>query len=388
LPSERPGEKQRGQDASTGIERILPGVFLSIRAVHVSQGVLCWITGRKAYRRPWLMGLMTVGAVAELGWLFQRTRRVGRHDATAARIDALFGALGLAVISVSTSSEDRTSSINWIMPLSVGGALGFSFALERTEGLALTTGLASIYFATVADALRSKGGSAATAVANIVSYPGFFLVGHSAVVVARRMAGEVDRARYQEVERSAELASERERNAAHRMIHDSALQTLEVLSRDTSLSLSDVRKLAAAEAVALRRAITDRHGEPTDLVVHLHDLTERLRGRGLRVELVSAELIDDPGPAITAALCDAAGEALTNVAKHASVDRVVVRVASAQGGIRLTVRDHGRGYDTATHKEGFGQRHSIRKRMQEVGGRSEIWSEPDQGTRVELWAPS
>jgi signal transduction histidine kinase len=334
------------------------------------------------------MGIMTAGAVAELGWLFQRTRKVGHHDATSAGVDALFGTIGLVVISASTSSEDRTSSINWVMPLTVGGALGCSFALERTEGLALTTGLAATYSATVAEALKSHSGRAATAVANIASYPGFFVVGHTAGAVARRMAGEVDLARRREVERSAELASERERNTAHRMIHDSVLQTLEVLSRDTSLSLDEVRKLAGAEAAALRRAITHRDREPADIVVRLESVADRLRKRGLRVELVSAELGEDPEPAVTAALCDAAGEALTNVAKHSSVDRVVVRVSSVSGGIRLTVRDHGQGYDTAAHKGGFGQLYSIRERMEEVGGRSEIWSEPGRGTKVELWAPS
>jgi signal transduction histidine kinase len=383
-PSAEPPDK----NASVWIERILPGVFLAIRAVHVSQGVLCWVAGRRSYRRPWLMGLLTAGAVAELGWLVQRTRKVGRHDVTAARLDALFGAVGLAVMAVSTSSEDRTSSINWVMPLTVGGALGGSFALERTEGMAVTVGLAATYTATVAEALSSRSGRAATAVANIASYPGFFLVGYTAAAVARRMANEVDLAKRREVAQSAELASEKERNAAHRMIHDSALQTLEALSRDESLSQNDLRNLAGAEAVALRRAITDREGEPADLVLRLRGVADRIRGRGLRVELVSSELALDPGPIVTAALCDAAGEALNNVVKHAEAKRVVMRLSSFEGGIRLTVRDHGKGYDTAVHEGGFGQRHSIRKRMEEVGGRSEIWSEPGRGTRVELWAPS
>ena len=334
------------------------------------------------------MGLLTAGAVAELGWLFQRTRSVGHHDVTGARLDTLFGTLGLGVIALSTSSEDRTSSINWLMPLTVGSALGCSFALERTEGLALTTGLAATYTATVAESLRSNTGKTATAVANIASYPGFFVVGHTAIAIARRMANEVDEARRREVEQSTELASDRERNAAHRMIHDSALQTLEALSRDGNLSLSEVRTLAGAEAEELRRAITDEGGAPANLVVRLREVGDRIRSRGVRVELVAAELLGQPEPSVTAALCDAANEALTNVAKHAEADQVVVRLASVGGGIRLTVRDHGKGYDTEAKGEGFGQHYSIRKRMEEVGGRSEIWSEPGRGTRVELWAPS
>ena len=197
------------------------------------------------------------------------------------------------------------------------------------------------------------------------------------------MAAEVDEARRRDVERSAELASEKERNAAHRMIHDSALQTLETLSRDTALSLDDVRALARAEAAALRHAITDGDDDPADLVVRLREVVDRFGRRGLKVELVTAELVDDPVPAVTSAFCNAVGEALTNVAKHAGVDRVVVRVANVSDGIRLTVRDHGKGYDTSAQAGagGFGQRHWIRERMDEVGGRGEVWSQPGRGTR-------
>ena len=334
------------------------------------------------------MGLVTAGAVAELGWLFRRTRRIGRHDPAAARVDVALGVLSLAAIAASTSSEDRTSSINWVMPLTVGGALGCSFASERAEGFALTAGLTATYTLTVSDSLRSGTGRAATAVANIASYPGFFVVGNAAAAVARRMAAEVDEARRREVERSVELASEKERNAAYRMIHDSALQTLEALSGDPNLSLDDVRSLAGAEAVALRHAITDRGDEPADLVVQLREVVDRFSRRGLRVELVTAEFGDDPHPLVTTALCDAAGEALTNVAKHAGVDRVVIRLAGVSDGIRVTVRDHGKGYDTSRNDAGFGQQHSMRDRMEEVGGRAQIWSEVGRGTKVELWVPN
>lgn len=94
-----------------------------------------------------------------------------------------------------------------------------------------------------------------------------------------------------------------------------------------------------------------------------------------------------PGPTAIAGICDAAGEALTDLRKHAEVDRVVVRLAAVRGGIRLTVRDHGKGYDTSMRAGGFGQRHSITARMEGIGGRAEFWSKPGRGTKVELWAP-
>jgi signal transduction histidine kinase len=368
-------------------ERILPGVFLAVRAIHVTQGMVCWATGRQSYRRPRLMGLLTLSAAAEFGWLCQRTRKSGRHSANAARVDAIFGAVGLAVVAASTSQEDRTSSMNWMLPLSVGGAIGCAFAQEQTEGLALTAGMATAYTVSVSESLTSKEGRAATAFANIASYPGFFLVGRIVIHVVRRMAAEIDSSRRREVDRSAELAAERERNAAHRMIHDSALQTLEVLSRDTTLSKNDLRNLARTEADVLRRSITDGSAERGDLVTRLRAIVDRFGQRGLKVELVTDELIQSPATVTAVALCDAAAEALANVVKHAGVDRVVVRLANVPGGVKLTVRDHGKGYNLASNVGGFGQQHSILDRMAEVGGLGEIWSEPGRGTRVELRAP-
>ena len=151
-------------------------------------------------------------------------------------------------------------------------------------------------------------------------------MGHFAVSVARRMASEIDEAWRREVERSSELASEKERNAAHRMIHDSALQTLEALSRDTALSPEEVRAIATAEAATLRRSITDGDHEPASLIVSLRRLVDRFDRRGLKVRLVTEDTTFHPDPTVTTALCDAVGEALTNVCKHAEVDRVVVRL--------------------------------------------------------------
>ena len=222
-------------------------------------------------------------------------------------MDAAFGVVSLAIIGSSTAPEDRTTSINWVMPLTVGGALGCSFISERGEGFALTAGMSAAYTLTVAEALKSGSGRAATAVANIASYPGFFVVGHFAVSVARRMASEIDEARRREVERSSELASEKERNAAHRMIHDSALQTLEALSRDTALSPEEVRAIATAEAATLRRSITDGDHEPASLIVSLRRLVDRFDRRGLKVRLVTEDTTFHPDPTVTTALCDAGG---------------------------------------------------------------------------------
>jgi signal transduction histidine kinase len=92
-------------------------------------------------------------------------------------------------------------------------------------------------------------------------------------------------------------------------------------------------------------------------------------------------------------LADAAHEALTNVVKHAGVDRAVVRAATVDDGTRVTVRDHGQGFDPAAVQADatgarFGVRQSIKARMADAGGTAVVDSSPGRGTRVELWVPA
>jgi signal transduction histidine kinase len=370
------------------MERTMAGIFLAVRTVHVAQGTICWITGRRAYRRRGLVAASTAGAIVELGWLVARDRRLHRHDALAARVDAVACLVGLISLAAATEPDDRTTSMNWMLPAGVGSTLGASFGLSSSEAAAFSAALAGTYLGGVWGTARRSGGPAATAVANTASFPLFFAIGDLLSRFARRMAGELDEARRVAVEQSGQIAAERARNAAHRSLHDSALQTLEVLARETSLSDEDVRRIARREADGLRRALAGDGSVAVDLADRLIELADRYRERGLHVELVISELGRAASAEATGALSEAAGEALTNVVKHAGVSRVVVRAASTTDGTRVTVRDHGKGFDTGEPTGGFGIEHSIDERMREVGGRATVWSEVGRGTRVELWAPS
>jgi len=78
---------------------------------------------------------------------------------------------------------------------------------------------------------------------------------------------------------------------------------------------------------------------------------------------------------------------LMNVRKHAGTSQAVVTIEPAHGGMRMTVRDDGKGFDPSLGT-GFGTTQSIIERMAEVGGSAEIDSAPGDGTRVTLWGPS
>jgi PAS domain S-box-containing protein len=115
---------------------------------------------------------------------------------------------------------------------------------------------------------------------------------------------------------------------------------------------------------------------------------------GLRVD-VSADPHADPARKdVRTLLFESVRELLFNVVKHAQVDRVTVDLArTADDALRITVADHGIGFDPAalvdrarTGQVGWGL-FSIRERLTLLGGRFEIDSTPGHGTTFRLIAP-
>ncbi len=173
--------------------------------------------------------------------------------------------------------------------------------------------------------------------------------------------------------------------AAH--LHDSVLQTLALIQKNSHdsgtvarLARSQERDLRAwlysgestdesTVAGALRRVaatVEDSHGVPVELVV-VGDLPY---GEGL------------------SAVVKATGEAVTNAAKHAGVDRVDVYAEVTDAEVTVFVRDRGRGFDPGTIPDDrYGVRQSIHDRMERHGGRAEIRSTPGEGTEVRLHLP-
>lgn len=367
---------------------MLATAFLAIRTVHVVQGATCLVSGRRAYRRPTLAAALEAAAVVELVGVGWRVVRSGRYAAPLARADSAFGLLGLCALSAAMEPADRTASLNWMLPLSVGSCLGTAVGEDAGEGVALSAALGLTYAATTRSALRRGGGPAATAAANALSYPAFFAAGLLVVRQARRMAQAVDEARQTAVEQGARLAAEAARNREHRLLHDSALQTLEAVGRGALTEPDKIRQHARREAAVLRRALSGYPVAPDSLLARLDSLATEFAEHDLRVEVVADELTAQPSPATTDVLCDAGREALANVVKHAGVSKCVLRLTESPGGWTVTVRDRGCGFDPAETPRGFGLNHSISARLSEIGGSGRVVSAPGEGTRVELWVPS
>lgn len=188
-----------------------------------------------------------------------------------------------------------------------------------------------------------------------------------------------------------------ERARQHRMLHDTVLQTLETLSLpgggSTEQQLAEVRRTARAQAVDLRNLLEKASRESAEeaarpLGEKLTALAAEMAREGLRAQVVIAELDEDTLSEVRQlAIRDAAREAMRNTLKHGGTDQVVVRVDERDGGIAVTIRDHGTGFDEAQRPAGFGISESITARLAEAGGRARVESRPGNGTRVTLWMP-
>jgi signal transduction histidine kinase len=87
-----------------------------------------------------------------------------------------------------------------------------------------------------------------------------------------------------------------------------------------------------------------------------------------------------------------AQEALTNVAKHAAATQVDVSLTLDAQQARLTVRDNGRGFDTASRRAGaIGDAGwgllGIEERANLLGGQAVVESSPGAGTQVGVTVP-
>jgi signal transduction histidine kinase len=193
-----------------------------------------------------------------------------------------------------------------------------------------------------------------------------------------RLAGELAAERRERIR-----SEERSEMAAH--LHDSVLQTLAMIQR--SDDPRHMVTLARGQERELREWLYGRGG-PED---GPDDLETAITGTASRVEAAHDVPIDVVvvGQAVMTddlrALVQAAGEAMTNAARHAGASRISVFAEVGDEDIDLFVADQGKGFDpelVAPERRGIAD--SIRGRMKRHGGNVVITSNPGEGTEVHL----
>lgn len=180
-----------------------------------------------------------------------------------------------------------------------------------------------------------------------------------------------------------ERARETERLALANELHDSVLQTLQVIRTEAD-DPDRVRYLVRSEERAVDRLINRfRHAEDGGFeaaLLAVRDEVEDLHG----IEITAVIRDDVPLTPTVCAAVDATREALTNAARHADVAVVNLYAEAQDAHVHIFVRDRGAGFSPDAVEEGRGLRHSMRERMEQVGGYVKITSAPGEGTEVEI----
>ncbi len=185
-----------------------------------------------------------------------------------------------------------------------------------------------------------------------------------------------------------ERARAEERSQMAARIHDSVLQTLALIQREGD-DTRRVRQLARRQERELR-AWLFAPDEPTtgsrfkDALAAVCAEIEELTGIKATLVVVGGS---PPSTAVDA-IAKATREAVLNAAKHADVDEVSIYGEATDDGVSVFVRDRGTGFTpSAVDDDRRGIADSIVARVDAVGGRTEIVSEPGSGTEVRLHIP-
>ncbi|MGW6932683.1 sensor histidine kinase [Lentzea sp. NPDC054927] len=205
-----------------------------------------------------------------------------------------------------------------------------------------------------------------------------------AYVLLRRSSRRVDSLRSQAVsqQRAAAVALERGRQEREflALLHDTAAATFLMAAHDGDPSAVAVQ--ARRDLVAL--AERDNAQGTVDVASALTAVA--------RDHVVSVQVRAEPAPvpaAVALAFVRAAGELLTNVARHSGTAAASLTVARAGRGVVVVVEDEGRGFvlaDVPSHRRGL--RGSVLDRLEAAGGSAEIDSAPSRGTTARLVWPA
>jgi signal transduction histidine kinase len=354
--------------------------LLARRTTGMATGAVALIAGRASYRSRALAAAQLALAAGESAWYAWRVLRGDRwSDTAASSIDAVTGAGIVLLGHANLEPADRSTWVNW-PPWTFGANVICGQAMGVPSAARAVAGAAAVIGAHAAQCAR--GGDA---VADSIALSAFFSVGRLFAAQARGTAVRLERARAHAEDEGRRLAQARERSAQLRVLHDHALQTLEMIASGRFAGVAQIRSQARAEAARLAHELSSTSPAA-------HSFAERLNTvlaehAGLLIDFECAGLPGIPEPVVQA-FCGATSEALTNVRKHAHVNGARVSVHSADGILAVTIADEGAGFDPSAVQGGFGMNESIERRMCDAGGAARVESAPGGGTRVTLSWPA
>lgn len=218
-------------------------------------------------------------------------------------------------------------------------------------------------------------------------------------VTARRRA----EAAIQNLAKEVVAAQEEERHRISRELHDEAGQSLTALKIGLELiqgelphdhavqtSLNEIIALADQTRIRIRQLARGLRPPALDtlgLALTLEDFCQTFaRQTHLAIDYQSTSP-PQLSEAQNICLYRCLQEALTNVARHAGADKVTVKLWPDDTAVHLSVRDNGIGFspqelvNTKNHPPGLGLL-GMQERLELLGGRLEVQSQPGMGTGI------
>jgi len=214
-------------------------------------------------------------------------------------------------------------------------------------------------------------------------------------------------------EQYVSLSRNIERREHERLLHDTVLNTLTALARAGQAAAGEVVGRCRHDVTLMEFVLGDP-GDPAKeagrayggMIAAIEALAVEMRARGLDVHVADAIGATGAGAdapvvpvPVAVAIVRAVREALANVISHAGTAEAWVDIspaapgtddanAAAPGGLQVTVRDAGAGFDPASVDPArLGLRRSITERIADWGGLASIRSAPGEGTVVSLRWP-
>ncbi|WP_301184362.1 MacS family sensor histidine kinase [Nocardiopsis exhalans] len=370
--------------------------FALYRAVALVYALVLVVQYHEYLARPWLAWavlvvmsgwtVLTTYAYARPAW---RTWRLLTADLVVA-FGCLF-ATGLAATPFYLTQAPPLSSY-WF----AGAALSASVIWGRRGAatVALAYGFADITLRVLMDA----DVTAATVRGVVLLLLACLAVGYMA-----RVAEQAEERFAQAVTLEARI---REREQLARSIHDSVLQVLALVRRrgdEIGGEAAELGRMAGEQEVRLRSLITDGLDSAAagssapggacapGTAMDLRDALRRLESVRFSVSAPATPVLL-PGYAV-AELAAAVAAALDNVDRHCPPQtRAWVLVEDEEQAVTVTVRDDGPGIppgrlDRARADGRLGVAQSVLGRVRDLGGSTELYSEPGEGTEIEMIVP-
>jgi two-component system NarL family sensor kinase len=219
--------------------------------------------------------------------------------------------------------------------------------------------------------------------------------------IADQLGVAIERARLGE--QSVQRARADERSRIARDVHDTLAQEFTAVALHIEAGLAALDERSRARTALTRALDAARQGldearrsistlrasslEARPLPEALAALARQFTAEtGVRVR-VDVSVTGAVPESIESELFRIAGEALTNIRKHAAAREASIRLERSGSRVRLTVADAGVGFRTRGARErGFGLV-GIEDRARHAGGRATIRSEPGRGTTITVTIP-